>query len=225
MKLNRKMNAKKLFILNELLLILTMVFGISQLSFAAGTSGSITGMIHVKRAYVNTKGPRSNRAVVVYLLPVHPPKFLEPKATAVMIQKKLNFFPHVLIIQKGSTVKFLNDDTVKHDVMDPGDFDLGIFGKGVARDHTFKSDGTKTILCSLHPQMLAYIIVVNTPYFTKSDLITNYKLKQQYAKYLIGNIPAGNYVVRVWNHDLSARRQHVHIVSGKTTVLNINIHE
>lgn len=86
-----------------------------------------------------------------------------------MDQKGLTFVPHVLPILVGTTVDFKNSDDVLHNVFTPskaGDrFDLGTWGKGQMKSFTFKKPGEVVILCNVHPEMEAYIVVVETPYF------------------------------------------------------------
>ena len=67
----------------------------------------------------------------------------------------------------GSTVNFLNGDTIKHNVMSPDNerFDLGNARGGDMLSYTFNNPGVYTILCRVHPEMISYVVVVNTPYF------------------------------------------------------------
>jgi len=46
------------------------------------------------------------------------------------------------------------------------------------------------ILCNVHPEMSAYLVVVPTPYFATSDQAGNYKIE---------NVPDGSYTVIAWH--------------------------
>ena len=92
--------------------------------------------------------------------------------TAVMDQIDTRFVPHILVIQKGTSVEFPNSDTIAHHVYSfsrPNDFMLGLY-KGdrhppVSFDHT----GVVTLGCNIHDQMLAFILVVDSDVFAKTD--------------------------------------------------------
>ena len=194
----------------------------------AADGGSVSGAIHVKKAYVETTGPKSDKDVVVYLEPVTKTNFPEPTAHANMDQTKLNFVPHVLAVQKGTTVDFLNNDAVNHNVSSPAaccSFDLGQWGKGVVKSHKFDMVGADPLLCTLHPEMSASVVVVDTPYFTTAELITNNAEKKQYAKYSIKGVPAGQYKLKVWNGKLVATEQTVAVTDGADTAADIDIHK
>ena len=47
--------------------------------------------------------------------------------------------------------------------------------------------------CNIHDAMLAFVYIVDTPYFGKTD-------KSGLVK--ISNIPEGNYVLKVWHYAL-----------------------
>src|SRR5579863_6218305 len=53
---------------------------------------------------------------VVYIEAVAGKTFPAPKDHPVMDQKGLMFTPHIMAVQQGTTVEFLNSDTVQHNV-------------------------------------------------------------------------------------------------------------
>jgi len=83
----------------------------------------------------------------------------------------MTFIPHVLPILKGTTVDFLNSDEVRHNIYSPDDVadnvNLGTWFKGEARSFTFDKLGVATMKCNVHSDMLAYIIVLQNPYYAK----------------------------------------------------------
>lgn len=91
---------------------------------------------------------------------------------AVMDQRDTRFVPHVLVIQKGTSVTFPNSDVIAHHVYSfskPNNFVLPLY-KGVTPDPvTFEHDGIVTLGCNIHDQMLAYIVVVDTNTFAVTD--------------------------------------------------------
>jgi plastocyanin len=215
------------FLLGEAAIGGALALFMASFAFAAG-GGSVSGTIHVKKAYVETAGPKSDKDVVVYLVPVSGGKFTAPTEHAQINQKNLAFVPHVLAVQKGATVDFLNEDAVNHNVSSPAaccSFDLGQWGKGVVKSYKFDSAGAAPLLCTLHPEMGAYVVVVDTPYFTTASLVTNNAEKKQYVKYSITGVPAGQYKLKAWNTKLKTEDQLVTVTDGAATTADIDIHK
>lgn len=95
-----------------------------------------------------------------------------PAESAVMDQIDTRFDPHVLVIQRGTSVEFPNSDVVAHHVYSfskPNNFVLPLY-KGDTHDPVvFKHDGVVTLGCNIHDQMLAYIVVVESDEFGITD--------------------------------------------------------
>jgi plastocyanin len=90
----------------------------------------------------------------------------------VLDQRNLSFSPQVLVVRVGTTVDFPNNDRVFHNVFSFRDgkrFDLGMYSVGALRHVTFDKAGISRIFCNIHPNMGAYVIAVDTPYFAVSD--------------------------------------------------------
>ena len=136
-------------------------------------------------------------------------------AKALLDQKKMTFIPHVLPILVGTTVDFHNGDTVNHNVFSPDGegYNLGTFPPGESRFYTFKKTGVYTQLCSLHPEMEGFIIVLQNPYFTVSEQGKSFK---------INGVPDGHYLIKVWGKKLKKPEKEktfsVDVAGGKGTV-------
>jgi plastocyanin len=174
---------------------------------AGAEDGSVTGT-------VTAKGLRSSANIVMSLqapgLSVTPPA----KAPE-MDQKGMTFIPHVLPIVKGTTVKFLNSDPYAHNVFSPdGKYNLGTWPTGETRDHKFDKTGVFTQLCRVHPEMEAFIIVLDTPYFAVTD---------KAGKFTIKGVPAGDYTLVAWSEKLKKAEQAVTVESGKSTTVDITL--
>lgn len=159
------------------------------LVLAAGTL--LAGDIHGR---VTAEGQTDSADAVVYVSKGAASAFPPPKEHAIMNQGNRVFLPHVLPVLVGTTVDFLNADPYLHNVFSPeacaDKFNLGTFGKGEKKSHTFKKDCFAPLLCIVHPEMEAFIAVLPTPYFavTKAD-----------GSYEIANVPDGSYTVKVWH--------------------------
>ena len=111
----------------------------------------------------------------------------------------MRFVPHVLPIVAGSTVKFLNSDPTQHNVFSPDHekFNLGTWPQGETKSYTFSKCArfpcSYVLLCRIHPEMEAYVVVVQNPFFAVTDASGHYEIK---------NLPPGKYTVGVWHPKL-----------------------
>jgi len=108
---------------------------------------------------------------VVWAVPVGrdvPP----PDRTAVMDQKNRMFVPRVLPVQAGTAVSFPNSDNIRHQVYSfssPKTFQLPLYAGTPAKPLVFDKPGIVVLGCNIHDRMIAYIVVVDSPWFGKSD--------------------------------------------------------
>lgn len=190
-------------------LLATLAAAVSLL--VPGTAWAAGGTISGK---VDATPAKYLADTVVYLKSV--PGTFPPK-TASMDQKGLKFSPLILAITQGDTVKFLNHDTVAHNVYSPDGeaYNLGTFKPEQNASYTFKKPGVYTQLCSIHPEMLAYIFVGQNPYSAVVDAK---------GEYVIKDVPPGTYQLAVWNADkLKAPEKSVTVAAGQTAQENISI--
>lgn len=168
------------------------------------TAGSITGTVQVSGA--------SRGGAVVYIDAIEGASFEPPAESVVMDQTGKVFVPRVLPILVGTTVDFLNSDPFSHNVFSPDpcpeQFDLGGWAAGEVRSHTFTEPCVAVILCNVHPEMDAYVLAVETPYFAVSG---------EDGSYAIKDLPDGTYTVAVWHERLKKRHTQPITVSGATT--------
>ncbi len=136
---------------------------------------------------------------VVYLDEMPDRSFVPPNWTLHIDQKNKEFIPKVVPMIAGSTVEFLNSDSFEHNINSPDQerFNLGNWGQDEKRSYTFKQPGVYTLLCSLHPEMVGYAVVVKTPYFA----VANEK-----GEFRIPNVPAGKWKVKIWNERLKPKQ-------------------
>jgi hypothetical protein len=106
---------------------------------------------------------------------------------------------------------------VAHNVYSPDGeaYNLGSFKQNESASYTFKKAGVYTQLCSIHPEMLAYIFVGQNPYAAAVDAKGHYVIK---------DVPPGTYQLAVWNAaKLKAPDKGVTVAAGKTVQENIAI--
>lgn len=144
--------------------------------------------------------------VVVYLVPVVR-RAAVPLAplTAEMDQRDMRFVPQVIAITPGSTVHFPNSDPIMHNVFSPGQrtggFDLGTYPQSERRSFTFREEGAHVILCHVHPEMVAYVVVIASAHRTVVDAAGRFRLE---------GVAPGTYRLRTWHRRL---RTVEHLVS------------
>jgi plastocyanin len=188
----------------------TLYFGILALALAIPAAA---GDIHGK---VACKGTRDCADAVVYVDAIAGKTFPPPQAHEKINQQNLVFDPHVAAVLVGTTVDFLNSDTVQHNVFSPDacaeKFNLGTWPKGQTRSYTFKKDCVATLLCKVHAEMEAYVVAVPTPYYavTKAD-----------GSFKIADVPDGSYTVKVWHPKLKATAKPVTVAGATETTFEI----
>jgi plastocyanin len=165
---------------------------------------------------VSVQGIKSAENIAVYVDAIPDKKFDAPKEHVVIDQRKMAFIPHVVAVQQGTTVDFLNSDPVGHNVYWPSisgnkklNHNLGTWPKGEKKPFQFNDLGTASLLCNVHPEMSGYVVVVPTPYFAVTDKDGNFEIK---------GIPAGKYTLKTWSEDGKPSTQAVDISAATATV-------
>jgi len=169
--------------------------------FLYSAFGSVAGQVHLSR------GRDAGNAVVFLEGAEHS----KPMANAIVDQRDRRFIPHVSVVTVGTQVKFPNNDTVFHNVFaefDAKKFDLGMYPRGATKTQTFNKSGLVALFCSVHSEMSAYVMVVDTPYFTVAD---------SGGHFSIANVPVGQYTVKVW-HESGEKDSFPITVSGPQTI-------
>lgn len=95
-----------------------------------------------------------------------------PPRHGVMDQVRRSFRPYILAVQVGSEVDFPNSDDINHHVysFSPAKrFELRISPGDRGQSLRFDKAGLVTIGCNIHDWMLAYILVLDTPWFEQTD--------------------------------------------------------
>jgi len=182
------------------------------LSAAAAGAGTVAGT-------VDAKPPKFKENTVVYVEKVEGKTFPAAKEHAHVNQENMSFVPHVLPILAGDTVDFKNSDDVLHNVFSPDKcadkFNLGSWAKGEMRSYTFQNAGCiATVLCKVHPEMEAFIIVLQNPYFGVSD---------KEGAFTIPDLPAGKYTLQVWNEKLTGTALEVTVGAADTVAVTVSL--
>jgi plastocyanin len=166
----------------NVLLAVLLTTSLSLFAHAGSISGKVAGV---------------SGESVVYVEAVAGKTFPAPAQEPIMDQKGLMFQPHIVVVQQGTTVQFLNSDSVAHNVFwisiggnKKLGHNLGTWPQGEKRPFKFDNPGAVSLLCNVHPEMSGYVVVSPTPYFAKTDKSGEYKIE---------NVPDGSYSVTAWH--------------------------
>ena len=136
---------------------------------------------------------------VVYAEPEN--KVSTVKATAIIDQRGKQFNPLVSVVQTGTDISFPNLDSVRHHVysFSPAKtFELKLYSGVPTAPVKFDKAGTVVLGCNIHDFMVAFIQVVDTPYFAKTD---------KTGKVVLHDLPNGNYTLKAWHYALANEKE------------------
>lgn len=115
--------------------------------------------------------------------------------SAVIDQVRVQFAPRVSVVETGASVSFPNSDDVLHHVysFSPAKrFELPLYSGRPASPVVFDQPGVVVLGCNIHDQMIAYVVVLDTPVHavTGADGVA------------VLEAPAGEYALQVWHERL-----------------------
>lgn len=121
----------------------------------------------------------------------------KPSSPVEIAQVAKQFDPRVSVVPVGTMVSFPNKDAVRHHVysFSPAKtFELKLYSGTPANPVQFDKAGVAVLGCNIHDNMVAWVVVVDTPYFGRSS---------KGGPVVIGGVPAGSYRLRVWHPGLA----------------------
>lgn len=147
-------------------------------------------------ARVLVKGPKGEPVgdAVITLIPL---EGSVPAATGAatkveVAQEDEQYQPFLTIVRTGTTVEFPNKDRIQHhlySVSEPKKFEKPLYGPGAHEAVVFDRPGVVTLGCNIHDWMVAYVVIVDTPWFAKTDR----------AGIAHASAPVGRYRLEVWH--------------------------
>lgn len=136
------------------------------------------------------------RNAVVLLEPASGHLPVKPMAAQQIAQRDRQFAPQVTVITVGTPVTFPNFDTVRHHVYSFSPvktFELKLYAGTPHDPIVFDKPGIATLGCNIHDQMIAWVVVADTPFHVQTAAD---------GKATFSDVPAGSYRVQVWHPDL-----------------------
>ena len=166
----------------------------------AGTLGAqeLEGTVRMmlKGGKRESRSARSDEAVVVFVPDSGAKNQARPGAAGKALKLTMRnkaFLPRVLNVPVGTEISFPNEDPILHNVFSVSGenrFDLGLYGKGKSDRVRFDHAGTVRVYCNVHPEMVAWINVLPSPFFVVPERDGTFRLT---------GLPAGGGTLMVWH--------------------------
>lgn len=142
----------------------------------------------------------------------------EDEAAAIIDQKGRIYSPHVVAVEAGSALEFRNSDPELHNVHATCKknipFNIAMIRGVKPQRRSFPIPEIVKLSCNVHRDMLAYIVVLNNPYFAMPNDSGNYE---------IANVPSGNYTISLWHEKFEEIKKEITVESGKNIEVNFNL--
>jgi plastocyanin len=165
----------------------------ASISLALGAAvpsaaGTLRGRVEVLE-----KGGRKAEDLSGVVVWVEGPQVTPEPTTATMTMRDKQFEPQVVVVPVGGTVAFPNLDPILHNAFSlsgKNRFDLHLYKRPESRSHTFEHPGLVRVYCNIHPQMSAFIVVRDNPFWAQTS---------RDGRFSIPDVPAGRWVVKAWH--------------------------
>ncbi|MDA8019159.1 MAG: hypothetical protein MPN21_17100 [Thermoanaerobaculia bacterium] len=160
---------------------------------STGADSSIEGTLQLLDGRKDQTG-KEFRTALVWFEPEADVSVAPPDEPFEMITVRKEFQPKVLPVPVGSTVSFPNQDPILHNVFSVSGrnrFDLGLYRGGDAEEKRFEHPGVVRVFCNVHHAMVAYVAVLETPFFSRLGRDGSFRL---------ADVPPGPGRLTVWHH-------------------------
>jgi plastocyanin len=126
---------------------------------------------------------------------------VRPLAGAEVAQVERRFAPAVSVVTLGTPVTFPNLDTVRHHIYSFSPikrFEIKLYVGTPTAPVVFDQPGIAVLGCNIHDQMAAWIVVVATPWFGRTDDTGRWTASAA------ASAPPGRYALRAWHAGMPA---------------------
>jgi plastocyanin len=154
---------------------------------------------------------------VVYWEPAGGSGARPAEAPLLMKTRKKQFSPRMLVVPRGARVRFPNEDPILHNVfsVSPGNaFDLGLYRKGPGKEQRFTEPGVVRVFCNVHHDMVAYLLVVDTPHVTSPGAD---------GSFVLSGLPKGPGRLTVWHEQADPWTADLELPPGKPVTARVEI--
>ena len=135
-------------------------------------------------------------------------------------QAERRFTQRVTVVTAGSELRFPNRDKVRHHVYSfspTKTFELKLYSGTPSNPVLFDRPGIAVLGCNIHDRMVAWVVVVETPYYGQSDVHGTVRLD---------NVPPGSYRLRTWHPGLppgAAASDEVLVLTAAGATLSVRL--
>ncbi len=115
------------------------------------------------------------------------------RRTVTIEQRDREFIPYVTVVETGTLIEFPNRDAFKHHIysFSPAKlFEIKLYAGKPMVPVLFDKPGEIALGCNIHDWMEAYVLVVNSPHYGKTDADGLTTIRE---------VPAGQYRLRLWH--------------------------
>ena len=171
---------------------IALATGLATVHAGAATAGTV-------QVLVQDKAGRALQDAIVFLESAEASRARQaakPPSGVEIQQLGRQFEPRVVVVPQGTSIQFPNRDNVRHHVYSfsaAKNFELKLYSGTPANPVVFDKPGVAVLGCNIHDHMVAWVVVVDTPYYGKTAAAGRVTLPQ---------VPPGAYRLRVWHADL-----------------------
>lgn len=157
---------------------------------------------------------------VVSLHPLNPSAdTLTPAPERIIAQEDKEYDPYVTPVLVGTRVRFPNRDTVQHHIYSLSRakrFEKPLYGSGAEESVVFDQPGVVVLGCNIHDWMIAYVVVLPTPHFAKTDTE---------GRASLDGFAAGRYRLEIWHPRLAkTETRELELTAGDNPPLAFKLH-
>ena len=135
----------------------------------------------------------------------------------VLDQKSCKFKPHVQVARRGR-IDIVNSDPVLHNTHGyygtRTAFNVALPIQGGKVTKILRSPGDVRVDCDAHGWMLAWIYVVDNPYFAQTG---------EDGTFSITDVPPGEYTLAVWQEELGLTEMPIMVAGNETTEVSVEM--
>jgi plastocyanin len=156
---------------------------------------------------------------VIYFRPRAPVAAVPAAEPATMSTRRKQFVPRVLPITAGSSVRFPNEDPILHNAFSTSTdnaFDTGQYGPGPGSVQTFNKPGLVKVYCNVHHSMFGFLLVLDTPYYTRPGLDGRFELR---------DLPEGDGDLVVYHDRATPRRETVSPATAGELAIRLDLNK
>lgn len=139
-----------------------------------------------------------------------------PTEPVTIDQRACTYRPRVVGLRVGQTLKVRNSDDGLHNVHGMStardSFNVGQPLAGIVTDFHPRDPGMLKLKCDVHPWMVAFVGVVDHPFFAVTG---------QDGTFALPDVPEGVYSLRAWHERFGTRTMRVHVEGGKDRVVDV----